>query len=142
MFIIISGCTDEEKILTDPTPTPTVTPTLIPSITGASQTNTTPIVIITDTPAPTIRTPTPMPTPEPIRFAEGGEIRWCNIRHECEIGVRKPNSEMCIAVHEMLNITMDYYCGIAPIQTSAENRPPRTFENGTLDLTIYPNSTA
>jgi hypothetical protein len=120
---VVSGCLDEEPvILTDPTPTPTQ-----PQSSSTISVNTTlkPIPIITDIPAPT---PIPKLTPKPINISDGSEIPWCNIKKECDAGIRSYKSELCVSTHEMSKLTMDYYCGTAPIQTPNESatKPPRT----------------
>jgi len=127
---LVSGCVEEPQALTDPTPTPTQTP----NITVTANANTTYNITITRTHSvTTLPTPKAKPTPKEITIAQSGdELPWCDIKYECDNGIRKYNSEICISVHEMPQLTMDYYCGLI-IQTSSETKPPRdTYANGTV----------
>lgn len=130
IFIIFSGCLDEEPVIQGDAQGNVITKVPTQRSSSISQNITVNITtIITTIPTPTS---VPKQTPQPISISDGNEIPWCNIKRECDNGIRKYNSEMCISVHEMPNGTMNYYCGIAPIQTSSEDRPPRSAENGTL----------
>lgn len=129
-FIIVGGCTDEEPVVQGNAQGIAIT--VIPTTIGVQNiTDNTTIVIITEVPT-TAPTPTPTLTPQPIKITQSGDsLPWCNIKRECDQGIRSYKSELCISAQQIPTLVMDMYCGVV-VQTSSEDRPPRTAENGTL----------